>query len=137
MKTDDAFGFATDDSGSIAPLALLSLALTLTCALVVLCAGSLFQQQRTLNAMADALALTIARDPAKELSATDSALRDLQSAKTAGARVFSAEVDPDGVASVRICQPARVEELMVPRALSERLFGEVCAEARAGRLANT
>jgi uncharacterized membrane protein len=132
MKT----GNAKRDDGSIAPLGILSMALTLTCALVVLCAGSLFQQQRTLNAIADALALTIARDPANESDSVNAALHELQSSKTANSEVSAAVIGGEGVVFIRICQPARVGELLIPKVLSERLFGAVCAEARAGKLAN-
>jgi uncharacterized membrane protein len=132
MKT----GNAKRDDGSIAPLGILSMALTLTCALVVLCAGSLFQQQRTLNAIADALALTIARDPANEADSVNALLRELQSSKTANSEVSAAVIGGEGVVFIRICQPARVGELLIPKVLSERLFGAVCAEARAGKLAN-
>ena len=132
MKT----GNAKRDDGSIAPLGILSMALTLTCALVVLCAGSLFQQQRTLNAIADALALTIARDPANEAESVNALLRELQSSKTANSEVSAAVIGGEGVVFIRICQPARVGELLLPKVLSERLFGAVCAEARAGKLAN-
>jgi uncharacterized membrane protein len=129
-------GNAKRDDGSIAPLGILSMALTLTCALVVLCAGSLFQQQRTLNAIADALALTIARDPANEAESVNALLRELQSSKTANSEVSAAVIGGEGVVFIRICQPARVGELLLPKVLSERLFGAVCAEARAGKLAN-
>jgi hypothetical protein len=122
------------EEGSIAPLALLSLALTLTATLIVLCAGSLFQQQRTLNSLANAVALELAIQPVGESLKAHSALVALKSGKAHSAVVRFAVRNRDESVSVKLCQPARVQELMVPVVILGSAIGDVCVIARAGEL---
>lgn len=124
----------SSDEGSIAPLALLSLALTLTATLIVLCAGSLFQQQRTLNALANAVALELAVQPGHESLKSRAALAALQTEKTRTSVVRFAVRNVDDSVSVMLCQPARVQELLVPEAILGSAIGDVCVIARAGEL---
>jgi hypothetical protein len=122
------------EEGSIAPLALLSLALTLTATLIVLCAGSLFQQQRTLNALANAVALELAVQPGAESLKAQAGLAALQTEKTSNAVIRFAVRNLDDSVSVKLCQPARVQELLVPEAILGSAIGDVCVSARAGEL---
>lgn len=134
------------DGGSIAPIGLLSMALLLTASLVLLCASALFQQQRRLNHLADAVALSVARTVAVDGEAVSTyphrdyelngaaELNAMAGAKLRDSWLESLDVSGNGVVALRICQPPHLDELLVPSALAGSFTGPVCAEARAGQL---
>jgi hypothetical protein len=136
------------ERGSILPLGLLSIAMVTSAALIAICASSLFEQQRGLNAIANAVALRVAQtsatfpnavvNPAEANEMASDELRSIAMGQDSTAVLTSASVIADSNGSfrvaVRVCQSARVGELVVPQLLSGFSFGEVCAAARAGAL---
>lgn len=137
---------ASSERGSIAPIGLLSMSLLLTASLVLLCASALFQQQRRLNHLADAVALSLAHQvavdaeaaaPLQEADYQRSAAVELSAmagAKLRDSWLQSLDVSESGVVGLRICQPPHLDELLLPAALAGSSLGPVCSDARAGQL---
>lgn len=129
------------ERGSIAPVGLLATAIMLTAALVLLCATALFQQQRRLNHLADAIALSTAEQVARSKSERPdfqtSALAELQSmgnATIGEVWLDDFAVSASGVVALRLCQSAHLDKLVVPELLVGAVIKPVCATARAGQV---
>lgn len=129
------------ERGSIAPVGLLATALLLTASLLLLCASALFQQQRRLNHLADAIALSSAQKVAKSKSEgldfqlfAQAELKWMDNARTNDVWLQEFNVAANGVVALRLCQPAHLDWLVVPELLASAVIKPVCANARAGQL---
>ena len=120
------------DEGSIAPLAILGVLVSLVLALVVLSADQLFQQQRNLNSVSDALALDLAdlklQPKTKiEWSVADQELGGLSSELGGSApRLRELVLTDENRVSVSICQHNRLLDSPITGFISGQTLSEVC-----------
>ncbi len=134
------------DRGSITPVSIFGLVVTLALALTLSNATALLNQQRFLESVAQAIALDAAGnqlvDQQSPISITDdtsqllldlSVQSSLLSSRLSGAKVTSGIQNIDGSVAIKICQPPRILFMnqVVPLAIG--LEGQVCASAAAIR----
>jgi hypothetical protein len=129
-----------DDGGSIAPLAILGVLVSLVLALVVLSADQLFQQQRNLNSVSDALALDLADLKLQPKTKLDSTVAAQELARVSGglrgARPHLVQLlEPsENRVLVRVCQQNRLLEMPITGMLSGHVLAEICVTSTAENL---
>jgi len=121
-----------NDEGSIAPLAILGVMLSLVLGLVVISADQVFQQQRSLNTVSDSLALDLADLKLQPKTKLDFAMAVGELAQLSqglhGPAVSLAQFwqPSESRVSVRICQQNRLRWLPLTGLLSKSTLPDVC-----------
>ena len=126
------------DSGSIAPLAILGIMLTLSISLVQLSATTLFEQQRRLNSVSDALALDLAdlaldmkQNIDGQLATQELDILNQQSGDGAKSWVASFSKSGQNRVSVRLCQRNILLDKPFTNALGRGVLPDVCVASTA------